>query len=928
MWGNIAGRIAAQTTDINGALEKISNAVAPREGDDDDEDYEDEDDEYYSDEDEEGNEDEYEDEEDVGDDGIRYSGIVGMLTGALDDGGGGSKDDAAYEQTLPRQTQQQQQQQPVASSSSPPAMTAAPSPLPRADAASSQQVGRIEQNQQQRPAASSVKQQTTTTTKAPSVSTKNFPASSPLQKISTPTSSTTPHTANADATNDDWDGDWEDSTNNRNDPTNAAPKSLDTSKTTPPAGGQDPAAAKTIESPAPAPPAPVPLKTQQETTGNAPAQNSATATNSASGLPRTERSAARRTTTAAAVGTPKLQAPVTTTRISSSTTRSSSANNMTSPAVKSRTMTYESTTSSAVNSLGTRPSRHRDDQKIQTTTLGASSTAVTSTATAATITPKAGNTNSSFSAETVAEAETSRMYTEKIDHARTTSKSDSIPAATHIDPVIPSTKRSTVPNTSQTSSSSNTTDQKFLELRKQCEKLQAMVQSREKEMSALRDQTEQEKLKAKKEKDDMLIKFQEKEYRLLQATSEESRVELDQYKKLLNDSETRADRSEQQLKVLQMKFENELAQSQQREHRATQKSDDRVAQSMAVLDERNDEIAHLKKLIRDMESKVNEHQEGAEEAEEEVEELHEENESLRKTIERLETEKEHLKSKVGSLEADSDRLAELQINLTMIKEERDRERSKNQSVVDSAITSHSQLESERDSALSELQSTKQQLAAALADLDVAKADASRIMKANSNLQSALESFQDERQTEMALLDEQRLESEEAINAANATAMAALKQTHERELHEVQKAADEAVRNSMREMAILEGNIEKLRSENNQMRRSLDEAISQLQSSQEDVIDRQVMKQMVVDWCTLTDKSKRHQVLKVLSNLLGFSPEEKEKVHLSGLDLDSVGSRFVETLAPRRTTTADVEHLEGENVTEKFFNFLMEETNDE
>mmetsp|Transcript_56626 Transcript_56626/g.137540 ORF Transcript_56626/g.137540 Transcript_56626/m.137540 type:complete len:928 (-) Transcript_56626:2169-4952(-) len=927
MWGNIAGRIAAQTTDINGALEKISNAVAPREGEDDVEDYEDEDDEYYSDEDEEGNEDEYEDEEDVGDDGMKGPfGIVGMLTGALDDGGGGSRDDAAYEQPLPRQTQQQQQRQPVASSSSPPAMIPAPS-LPTADEGSHQQVGRIEQNQQQRPTASSVKQQTTTTTKAPSISTKKFPASSPLPKISTLASTTTPRTTTASATNDDWDGDWEGTTNFRNDPTTAAPKFLDTSKTMPPAGGQDPAAAKTIESPAPAPPAPVPTKTQQETTGDAPAQNSATATNSARGLPRSERSAARRTTAAAA---PKLQTPVTTTCISSSTTTSSSsANNNSSSAVKSRTTTYESTTSSAVNSLGTRPSRHRDDQKIQTTTLGASSTAVTSTATAATITPKAGNPNSSFPAETVAAAaKTSRIYTEKIDHARTTSRSDSIPAATHIDPVIRSTKTPTVPEPSQTSSSSNTTDQKFLELRKQCENLQTMVQSREKEMSALRDQMEKEKLKAKKENDDMLIKFQEKEYRLLQATSEESRVELDQYKKLLNDSETRADRSEQQLKVLQMKFENELAQSQQREHRATQKSDDRVAQSMAVLDERNDEIAHLKKLIRDMESKVNEHQEGAEEAEEEVEELHEENESLRKTIERLETEKEQLKTKVGSLEADSDRLAELQINLTMIKEERDRERSKNQSVVDSAITSHSQLESERDSALSELQSTKQQLAAALADLDVAKADASRIMKANSNLQSALESFQDERQTEMALLDEQRLESEEAINAANATAMAALKQTHERELHEVQKAADEAVRNSMREMAILEGNIEKLRSENNQMRRSLDEAISQLQSSQEDVIDRQVMKQMVVDWCTLTDKSKRHQVLKVLSNLLGFSPEEKEKVHLSGLDLDSVGSRFVETLAPRRTTTADVEHLEGENVTEKFFNFLMEETNDE
>ena len=907
MWGNIAGRIAAQTTDINGALEKISNAVAPREeGEDDDEeeDYED-DDEYYSDEDEEG--DEYDDDDDDDDDGGGGMkgpfGIVGMLAGALDDGGsgvGGMKDDAEYEQPPPRETQQQQRHQP--SSSLPSTIASASTP----------QVGSsMDQNQQRRPTASSAKQQiqTTTTTKARSLATKKFPASSPMPKLSTPSSTTMPHTATASATTGDWDCDWEDTTYNnvnKNDPMTTS-KSLDKARTTPPVGTHGLPAAKATKTVAPPLAVPAPAKTNNDTTGDAPAQNSVIATNLATDLPR------RTTSSSAAVAgggsATKNQAPVTT-RTSSS--GSISAKDDTPIVVQSTTTTNDESR--------TMPRSHRDDQKIQT----ASSPVVTPAASAATITPKA--TNSYFSTETTTAAKTSKKHTEKIDNTRTASMPDSISAKSRTDPGNLSTKRPIMPEASQIVSS-NEQNQEFLELQKQFEKLQKLVQSREKEISAILDEMELEKSKAKKEKDDMLIKFQEKEYRILQATSEESRAELDQYKKLLNESEKRADRSEQQLKVLRTKFDNELAQAQLRERRATQKSDDRVAQTMAVLDERNDEITHLKNLIRDMESKVNEHQEGAEEAEEEVEELHEENESLRKTIEKLEAEKEQLKDKVGSLEADSDRLAELQINLTMVKEERDRERSKNQSVVDSAITSHSQLESERDSALSELQSTKQQLAAALADLDVAKADASRIMQANSNLQSALESFQDERQTEMALLDEQRLESEEAIHAANATAMAALKQTHERELHQVQKAADEAVRNSMREMEMLEGNIEKLRSENSQMRRSLDEAISQLQSSQEDVIDRQVMKQMVVDWCTLTDKSKRQQVLEVLSNLLGFSPEEKEKVHLSGLDLDSVGSRFVETLAPRRTTTADVEHLQGENVTEKFFNFLMEETND-
>jgi hypothetical protein len=47
MWGNLADRLGA--TDINSALEKIGNAVAPRAGDDDEEYYDDDDDGVYDD---------------------------------------------------------------------------------------------------------------------------------------------------------------------------------------------------------------------------------------------------------------------------------------------------------------------------------------------------------------------------------------------------------------------------------------------------------------------------------------------------------------------------------------------------------------------------------------------------------------------------------------------------------------------------------------------------------------------------------------------------------------------------------------------------------------------------------------------------------------------------------------------------------------
>jgi len=218
--------------------------------------------------------------------------------------------------------------------------------------------------------------------------------------------------------------------------------------------------------------------------------------------------------------------------------------------------------------------------------------------------------------------------------------------------------------------------------------------------------------------------------------------------------------------------------------------------------------------------------------------------------------------------------------------------------------------------------------ATLGDLEIARADYARIITANENLQSALEAFQDERQAEINIINEQRNESEEALKSAHATATSALKQIHETEIYEIQKASDNAVKNVMHEMELVENNLKKLKSENNQMRRSLDEAIHRLQTSQEDVIDRNVMKNILLDWCILNDKSKRHQVLQVMANLLHFSDEEKEKVHLTSKSLDSVRVKVVEALAaPLPPSKADVEHLEGSNVHEKWVNFLMAETDD-
>jgi hypothetical protein len=498
---------------------------------------------------------------------------------------------------------------------------------------------------------------------------------------------------------------------------------------------------------------------------------------------------------------------------------------------------------------------------------------------------------------------------------------------------------------------------RLMETEFRCRELQTRLEMAEQEIDALRHEAQREKQRTETEKDDLIARFQDKEARLLKATNEANenqtmnlehdykerivnleqklskerkafQEEKEEYKKLLVESNAKLENAEKQMQASLKRFENEIGQSQQREERALSKADDRVAQSMAVLDERNEEIARLKTLIREMESKVNEHEEGVEEAEEELEELQHENDSLRVLLEKLQKDNTQLKDKVETLENESEMLAGLQMEMNLVKEDLSRERTKNQTVVDSAISSHTQIESERDTALSELRDVKQQLAAALGDLEVARADNTRIMAANTNLQAALEAFQAEREAEMEIFDEQRQESEEAIKAAHEAATNALKQTHEAQLYEVQKAAKSTAQNAKTEMELLEGNIERLKSENNLMRRSLNEAIHRLQSTQEDVIDRNVMKNILLDWCMLKDQAKRHQVLEVMANLLHFSEEEKEKVHLTSVDLDSVRARVVSALAaPLPPPKADVEHLKGDNVREKWINFLMAETDD-
>ena len=111
-----------------------------------------------------------------------------------------------------------------------------------------------------------------------------------------------------------------------------------------------------------------------------------------------------------------------------------------------------------------------------------------------------------------------------------------------------------------------------------------------------------------------------------------------------------------------------------------------------------------------------------------------------------------------------------------------------------------------------------------------------------------------------------------------------------------------------------------------LRRSLDEAINRLQTSQEDVIDRVLMKNILLDWFSKNGKGKR-EVLAVMASLLHFTEEEREKIHL-GDGGGTLGKVVGAVAAPFPPSAADIDHLEGDSVREKWVNFLLAEAGED
>jgi len=111
-----------------------------------------------------------------------------------------------------------------------------------------------------------------------------------------------------------------------------------------------------------------------------------------------------------------------------------------------------------------------------------------------------------------------------------------------------------------------------------------------------------------------------------------------------------------------------------------------------------------------------------------------------------------------------------------------------------------------------------------------------------------------------------------------------------------------------------------------LRKALDEAIARLQTNQEDVIDRSLIKNIILDWHAKKGKAKR-DVMILLGSILHFTEDEKDKAYISEGQgtLDRVYGAVV---VPLPHSKLDADKIEGDTVREKWVNFLLAETGEE
>jgi len=298
--------------------------------------------------------------------------------------------------------------------------------------------------------------------------------------------------------------------------------------------------------------------------------------------------------------------------------------------------------------------------------------------------------------------------------------------------------------------------------------------------------------------------------------------------------------------------------------------------------------------------------------------------SLKKEVERLSYELESTTSNLRELENENHDMGGLQMELRLLKESNERELANSIANEETTASLLEKTTMERDGAIQEAKDLERKLVQSLADYEIAQQDNERVSKSLENMERALEAFQAEREEECALLEEHRVESESALKEAHEASLEALRISNDMRMGEVQEAANKAVTKCMGEIDEIEAKLSEAREETRSTRKALDEAIRKLQATQDDVIDRTLMKNILLDW--IGRKKDKDAVLSILTSLLKFSEKEKNEVGLFEHNRTGIAGRVVDAVAaPLPPTKLHIDKIEGDSVQEKWVNFLISES---
>ena len=119
--------------------------------------------------------------------------------------------------------------------------------------------------------------------------------------------------------------------------------------------------------------------------------------------------------------------------------------------------------------------------------------------------------------------------------------------------------------------------------------------------------------------------------------------------------------------------------------------------------------------------------------------------------------------------------------------------------------------------------------------------------AMGNMHVAMQNLQGERESEIKMMEQQAEEEMAGEREAFEGRLEALAEVHESNVAEVRAQHKKEMRIEKDKLETINFKLEGNMTENVGLRRSLDEAIKRLQASQEDIIDRVLMKNILLDW---------------------------------------------------------------------------------